>query len=91
MNRKPIGVTAPYRKDGSGQKPVAYQDTAKPTELVAAEDWDNIDPQWHYMYRGLYTSDQINAKLEAMAVECERMPFGDTAQSFAAWIRGQKL
>ena len=32
----------------------------------------------------------INAKLEAMAVECERMPFGDTAQSFAAWIRGQK-
>ena len=33
----------------------------------------------------------VNAKLEAMAVECERMPFGDTAQSFAAWIRGQKL
>ena len=33
----------------------------------------------------------INAKLEAMAVECERLPFGDTAQSFAAWIRGKKL
>ena len=38
------------------QEPVAYQDTAKPTELVAAEDWDNIDPQWHWMYRPLYTT-----------------------------------
>lgn len=33
----------------------------------------------------------INAKLEAMAIECERMPFGDTSASFAAWIRGHKL
>ena len=33
----------------------------------------------------------INAKLEVMARKCEQMPFGDTAASFAAWIRGQKL
>ena len=39
----------------------------------------------------LETVKEINAKLEAMARECEQMPFGDTAQSFAAWIRGQKL
>ena len=39
----------------------------------------------------LETVKEINAKLEAMAVECERMPFGDTSASFAAWIRGQKL
>jgi len=38
------------------QEPVAWQDTAKPTELVSAEDWDNIDPQWHWMYRPLYTT-----------------------------------
>ena len=37
-------------------EPVAYQDTAKPTELVAAEDWDNIDPQWRWMYQPLYTT-----------------------------------
>lgn len=39
----------------------------------------------------LETIKEINARLEAMAVECERMPFGDTSQSFAAWIRGKKL
>jgi uncharacterized small protein (DUF1192 family) len=39
----------------------------------------------------LETVKEINARLEAMARECERMPFGDTAQSFAAWIRGHKL
>jgi len=38
------------------QEPVAYQDTAKHSELVAAEDWENIDPQWHWMYRPLYTA-----------------------------------
>lgn len=40
------------------QEPVAWQDTAKHDELVAAEDWDNIDPQWHWMYRPLYTTPQ---------------------------------
>lgn len=37
-------------------EPVAWQDTAKHSELVAAEDWENIDPQWHWMYRPLYTA-----------------------------------
>jgi len=39
-------------------EPVAWQDTAKHDELVASEDWDNIDPQWHWMYRPLYTHPQ---------------------------------
>lgn len=39
----------------------------------------------------LETVQEVNARIEAMAVECERMPFGDTAGSFAAWIRGHKL
>lgn len=43
---------------GLQDKPVAYQDTAKPDELVSAEDWDNIDPQWHFMYRPLYAHPQ---------------------------------
>jgi hypothetical protein len=36
--------------------PVAWQDKAKPSELVVAEGWDNIDPQWHWMYRPFYTT-----------------------------------
>lgn len=39
----------------------------------------------------LATQAAINAKLEVMARKCEQMPFGDTAASFAAWIRGHKL
>lgn len=39
-------------------EPVAYQDTAKPTEIVAAEDWENIDSAWHWMYRPLYAAPQ---------------------------------
>ena len=38
------------------QEPVAYQDTAKPDELVAAEDWENIDPMYQSFYRPLYTT-----------------------------------
>jgi hypothetical protein len=38
------------------QEPVAWQDTAKPSEIVDSENWDNIDPQWHWMYRPLYTT-----------------------------------
>jgi hypothetical protein len=29
------------------------------------------------------------AKAEEIAIACERLPFGDTAQSFATWIREQ--
>lgn len=32
----------------------------------------------------------IRLKLNEMANEVERMPFGDTAQSFAHWIRSQE-
>jgi hypothetical protein len=39
-------------------EPVAWQDTAKLTEIVAAEDWENIDPTWHWMYRPLYAAPQ---------------------------------
>lgn len=31
----------------------------------------------------------IKIKLEEMAANCEKLPFGDTAQSFAVWIREQ--
>lgn len=37
-------------------EPVAWQNKDKPSELVATEDWDNIDPIWHWMYRPLYVT-----------------------------------
>lgn len=37
-------------------EPVAWQDTSKYSELVPPEVWENIDPQWHFMYRPLYTA-----------------------------------
>ena len=50
-------------------EPVAYQDTAKLTEIVAAEDWENVDPAWRWMYRPLYAAPQ---QAESDAVLAER-------------------
>ena len=38
------------------QEPAAWQDTANHMKIVSAEDWENIDPMWHWMYRPLYPS-----------------------------------
>ena len=38
------------------QELVAWQNTANHMEIVLAEDWENIDPMWHWMYRPLYTT-----------------------------------
>jgi hypothetical protein len=49
-------------------EPVAWQNTSNPKELVAAEDWENIDPAWHWMYRPLYPKQ---AELDAVQAERE--------------------
>jgi hypothetical protein len=36
-------------------EPVGFQDKVDHTHFVPIEDWDNIDPIWHFMYRPLYT------------------------------------
>lgn len=58
-------------------------------------DWERYKPQQLAVATGVTspneTTTAINDKLEAMALECERMPFGDTATSFAAWIREHKV
>jgi hypothetical protein len=38
------------------QEPVAFQNKSLYSELISAEDWENIDPVWYWMYRPLYTS-----------------------------------
>jgi hypothetical protein len=52
---------------------VTWQNKFKPFELVAPEDWDNIDPQWRWMYRPLkpyrIDDDAENRKLFAAFVK----------------------
>lgn len=38
----------------------------------------------------LVRADERNATLDEIAKKIEAMPFGDTAASFAVWIREQK-
>jgi len=38
----------------------------------------------------LVRADSRNATLDEIATKIEAMPFGDTAASFAVWIREQK-
>jgi hypothetical protein len=33
---------------------VAYQSESKPSDILSVEDYENIDPIWHWMYRPLY-------------------------------------
>jgi hypothetical protein len=72
-------------------EPVAWQDKATPTEIVAAEDWENIDPAWHWMYRPLYAAPQ---QVEPDAVLAEREACATIIQraglpSIAAAIRAR--
>lgn len=75
-------------------EPVAWQDTAKHDELVASEDWDNIDPQWHWMYRPLYTHPPVPQGHEPKRnVATPREPLTDEqaidAQRYRLLRRGQ--
>ena len=38
----------------------------------------------------LVRADERNATLDEIAAKIDQMPFGDTAASFAVWIRGQR-
>ena len=38
----------------------------------------------------LVRADERNATLDEIATKIDQMPFGDTAASFAVWIREQK-
>jgi hypothetical protein len=35
---------------------VAYQSESKPSDILLVEDYENIDPIWHWMYRPLYAT-----------------------------------
>jgi hypothetical protein len=74
------------------QEPVAWQDTAKPSEIVDSENWDNIDPQWHWMYRPLYTTPLAAQRTWVGLTDKERYELLDKAynpESYAVLVEAK--
>ncbi len=64
---------------------VTYDPTETPTRAFA-ECWlEDLE-----RFAELVRADERNATLDEIAKKIEAMPFGDTAASFAVWIREQK-
>ena len=59
---------------------------------AGGDDWglfQEFMPEIHKLAE-LVRADERNATLDEIAKKIEAMPFGDTAASFAVWIREQK-
>jgi len=67
-------------KDGIWANPDIPVDEAAKLVLAAME--------WNIK---VMVDKAVNDKLDEIAAKIEQMPFGDTAASFAVWIRGQKV
>lgn len=61
---------------------------AKQAGWEYADDDSGFEPLWRFAE--LVRADSRNATLDEIAKKIEAMPFGDTAASFAVWIREQK-
>ena len=65
----------------------AFNDVEKQSNL-GKQILRNLGQPYHF---DIYVSpSQRNLVLEEVAKEFDKMPFGDTAQSFAAFVRGMK-
>jgi hypothetical protein len=51
---------------------------------------DGVDVKTLERFADLVRADSRNATLDEIATKIAAMPFGDTAASFAVWIREQK-
>ena len=59
---------------------------------AGGDDWglfQEFMPEIHKLAE-LVRADERNATLDEIAKKIEAMPFGDTAASFAVWIKEQK-
>ena len=63
------------------------EDFERFAELVRADERNRTWTQEHWTE---YEHGIRNATLDEIATKIEAMPFGDTAASFAVWIREQK-
>jgi hypothetical protein len=63
------------------------------TLLDSRDDWSSVPDEYREAinaFAELVRADERNATLDEIADKIGKMPFGDTAASFAVWIREQK-
>jgi hypothetical protein len=74
--------------DWTKEEDEAFNDVEKHSNL-GKQILNDIGQPYHF---DVFVSvSQRNAVLEEVAKEFDKMPFGDTAHSFAAYVRGLKL
>tara|TARA_R110002126_G_scaffold13144_5_gene57446 strand:- start:76 stop:306 length:231 start_codon:yes stop_codon:yes gene_type:complete len=74
--------------DWTSEEDEAFNDVEKHSNL-GKQILNDIGQPYHF---DVFVSvSQRNAVLEEVAKEFDKMPFGDTAHSFAAYVRGLKL
>jgi hypothetical protein len=74
--------------DWTSEEEEAFNDVEKHSNLGKQILKDIEGQPYHF---DVYVSpSQRNLVLEQVAREFDKMPFGDTAQSFAAFVRGMK-
>ena len=57
-----------------------------------SNEWHNAAAELRRLHAAnIDCVNHFNATLDEIAAKIEQMPFGDTAASFAVWIRGQKV
>ena len=72
---------------------MATKTTIEMAREAAGDDWglfQEFMPEIH-RFAELVRADERNATLDEIATKIDQMPFGDTAASFAVWIREQKI
>jgi hypothetical protein len=73
--------------DWTKEEDEAFNDVEKQSNL-GKQILKNLGQPYHY---DTYVSpSQRNQVLEEVAIEFDKMPFGDTAQSFATFVRNMK-
>jgi hypothetical protein len=73
--------------DWTKEEDEAFNDVEKQSNL-GKQILKNLGQPYHY---DTYVSpSQRNQVLEEVAIEFDKMPFGDTAQSFATFVRSMK-
>lgn len=74
--------------------PISYQElpmqTEEDDEFDRIETENKIKSGQPYHFEVFVSTSQRNQVLEEVAKEFDKMPFGDTAQSFATFVRGMK-
>lgn len=63
------------------EEPSAYQNIDLPNEVVSLEDWEDIDPIWHMMYRPLFAHPPVPT------AQPEQEPVAWITEGGKGWLR----